>query len=173
MHGVRLVRTPATKTSPVATTGLDESWLAIPSNDMRQIYRLSRARIVDFCAMSKVRFGMRLLIGAALLIGGRASAQSSNPLSGLDDYISSAMKDWKIPGVAVGIVHGDTVVFSKGFGVRTVGRPEKVDEHTLFALASDSKAFTGILTAMLVDEGKLRWDAPLTTYLPTLKFGDD
>ena len=123
--------------------------------------------------MSKVRFSLRLLIGAALLIGGRASAQSKNPLDGLDDYITSAMKDWKIPGVAVGIVHGDTVVFSKGFGVRTVGRPEKVDEHTLFALASDTKAFTGIAVAMLVDEGKLRWDAPITTYLPTLKFADD
>lgn len=123
--------------------------------------------------MSKVLYRMRFLVGiaATVLVAGKAAAQS--PLSGLDEYISSAMKDWQIPGVAVGIVHGDTVVFAKGFGVRTVGKPEKVDDHTLFAIASDTKAFTGILLAMLVDDGKLRWDAPLTTYLPTIKFGDD
>lgn len=83
------------------------------------------------------------------------------------------MKDWKIPGLAVGIVRNDSVIYAKGFGVRTLGRPDKVDEHTVFAIASDSKSFTGILLAMLVDDGKIRWDAPLTTYLPTLRFGDD
>jgi CubicO group peptidase (beta-lactamase class C family) len=123
--------------------------------------------------MRNVRFLKPLLLGAALLVGRNASAQTANPLRGLDDYITSAMKDWKVPGAAVGIVHGDTVVFSRGFGVRTVGKPEKVDDHTLFAIASDTKAFTGILVAMLVDEGKLRWDAPLTTYLPTLRFEDE
>ena len=113
---------------------------------------------------------------AALIVAampGLASAQRADPYAGLGAYIESAMKDWKIPGVAVGIVRNDSVVFAKGFGVRTVGKPEKVDAHTLFAIASDTKAFTGILMAMLVDDGKIRWDAPLTTYLPTLKFGDD
>lgn len=117
-----------------------------------------------------------LLVVAALFIVGhvsRASAQASDPLSGLDGYISSAMKDWKIPGLAVGIVKGDSVVFARGFGVRTVGRTEPVDTHTMFALASDSKQFTGVLLAMLADDGKVRWDAPLTTYLPTIRFGDD
>jgi len=115
----------------------------------------------------------RIISLAAFLLPGVAAAQSGGTFAGLDQYIESAMKDWKIPGVAVGIVRNDSVVFAKGFGVRTVGKPEKVDEHTLFALASDTKAFTGILMAMLVDDGKIRWDAPLTTYLPTLKFGDD
>lgn len=113
---------------------------------------------------------------AALLFafaGVRANAQAADPLAGLDAYISSAMKDWKIPGVAVGIVKGDSVVFAKGFGTRTVGRNEPVDTHTLFALASDSKQFTGILLAMLADDGKVKWDAPLIAYLPTLRFGDD
>ncbi len=83
------------------------------------------------------------------------------------------MKDWKIPGVAVGIVKGDSVVFAKGFGIRTFGKAEPVDIHTLFALASDTKQFTGILLAMLADDGKVRWDSPLINYLPTLRFGDD
>lgn len=113
-----------------------------------------------------------LVIALGLLAPAVARTQTA-PFTGLGEYVESAMKDWKIPGVAVGIVRNDSVVFAKGFGVRTVGRPEKVDEHTLFALASDTKAFTGILMAMLVDDGKVRWDAPLTTYLPTIKFGDD
>ena len=113
-------------------------------------------------------------VSAMLIAAAPASARAqAKPFAGLDDYIASAMKDWKVPGVAVGIVRNDSVVYMKGFGVRTLGRPEKVDEHTLFALASDSKQFTGMLMAMLVDDGKIRWDAPLTTYLPTLKFGDD
>ena len=122
--------------------------------------------------------GVRLLAIAALAIASVFSAaavqaQRSDPLAGLDSYISSAMKDWKIPGVAVGIVKGDSVVFARGFGVRTFGQPATVDTHTLFALASDTKQFTGILLAMLADDGKVRWDAPLTAYLPTIRFGDD
>lgn len=121
-------------------------------------------------------FRRRLFPLAALLFACAvipAGAQSSNPLAGLDAYITNAMKDWQIPGVAVGIVKGDSVVFAKGFGTRTIGRNEPVDTHTLFALASDSKQFTGILLAMLADEGKVKWDAALITYLPTLRFGDD
>ena len=117
-----------------------------------------------------------LLVIAALFIVApvsRGRAQTADPLAGLDGYISSAMKDWKIPGLAVGIVKGDSAVFARGFGVRTLGGADPVDTHTLFALASDSKQFTGILLAMLADDGKVRWDAPLTTYLPTIKFGDD
>jgi CubicO group peptidase (beta-lactamase class C family) len=122
------------------------------------------------------RFRHRLIPLAALLFvfgGGRANGQAADPIAGLDAYISSAMKDWQVPGVAVGIVKGDSVVFAKGFGTRTVGKSEAVDTHTLFALASDSKQFTGVLLAMLADDGKVKWDAPLLTYLPTLRFGDE
>ena len=124
--------------------------------------------------MKRLTRSIQWTVALALAVAPSAApAQRANPYAGLDAYIESAMKDWKIPGVAVGIVRNDTVVFARGFGVRTIGKPEKVDEHTLFAIASDTKAFTGILMAMLADEGKIRWDAPLTSYLPTLKFGDD
>jgi CubicO group peptidase (beta-lactamase class C family) len=115
----------------------------------------------------------KFLFLAGLLLPAPADAQSKDKFAGLDQYIESTMKDWKIPGLAVGIVRNDSVIYAKGFGVRTLGKPEKVDEHTVFAIASDTKAFTGMLLAMLVDDGKIRWDAPLTTYLPTLRFGDD
>jgi CubicO group peptidase (beta-lactamase class C family) len=115
----------------------------------------------------------KTFLALAMLLPAIAEAQNRDTFAGLDQYVESAMKDWKIPGVAVGIVRNDSVVFARGFGVRTIGNPEKVDEHTIFAIASDTKAFTGILMAMLVDDGKIRWDAPLTAYLPTLRFGDD
>ncbi|HVF40122.1 MAG TPA: serine hydrolase [Gemmatimonadaceae bacterium] len=116
----------------------------------------------------------RALLSCAILSApATLGAQTRDPLAGLDAYITAAMKEWKIPGVAVGIVKNDSVVFAKGFGVRTVGKPEPVDEHTLFAIASDTKAFTGMAIAMLVDDGRLKWDAPLTSYVPALKFGDD
>jgi CubicO group peptidase (beta-lactamase class C family) len=102
-----------------------------------------------------------------------ATAQTRDPLSGFDAYVTSAMKDWKVPGVAIGIVKNDSIIYAKGFGVRTIGRPEKVDERTLFAIASDTKAFTAIALAMLVDEGKVKWDAPVTTYLPWFRLADD
>ena len=114
-----------------------------------------------------------LAIVIATLCPIASNAQARDPLAGLDAYISAAIREWKIPGVAVGIVKNDSVVFAKGFGVRTLGKPELVDENTLFAIASDTKAFTGVVVAMLVDDGRLKWDAPLSSYLPALRFGDE
>ncbi len=114
-----------------------------------------------------------LAIVIATLCPIASNAQARDPLAGLDAYISAAISEWKIPGVAVGIVKNDSVVFAKGFGVRTLGKPKLVDENTLFAIASDTKAFTGVVVAMLVDDGRLKWDAPLSSYLPALRFGDE
>ena len=138
---------------------------------------VGRRASIDLSPMNALNRYVLRAAGVALTLVGvlpnSSSAQRPGLYDGLDSYIEAAMKEWKIPGVAVGIVRNDSVVFAKGFGVRTLGKPEKVDTHTLFAIASDTKAFTGILMAMLVDDGKIRWDAPLTTYLPTLRFGDD
>lgn len=97
---------------------------------------------------------------------------TASPLDGFDAYVAKGMREWRVPGVAIGVVRNDSVVLSRGYGVRTVGRPEPVDEHTLFALASDTKAFTGILLAMLADSGKVRWDDHATSYLPDLQLAD-
>jgi len=114
---------------------------------------------------------LRLLAAAALLIAPALHAQKA-PLQGYDAYLAKAMQDWKVPGLAIAIVKDTTVVFAKGYGTRTMGKQEPVDEHTLFAIGSASKAFTATLAAMLVDEGKMRWDAPATTYLPWLQMHD-
>jgi CubicO group peptidase (beta-lactamase class C family) len=109
-----------------------------------------------------------ILIVAAL---GTAQAQKA-PLQGFDAYVTKAMQDWKVPGLAIAIVRNDSVVFAKGYGTRTMGTQQPVDEHTLFAIGSASKAFTATLVAMLVDEKKMRWDDAATTYLPALEMYD-
>jgi CubicO group peptidase (beta-lactamase class C family) len=95
-----------------------------------------------------------------------------NPLEGLDGYIEEAMKQWQVPGLAIGIVKDDHLVYAKGFGVRELGRPEKVTEKTFFAMASHTKAFTATALGLLVAEKKLRWDDPATKYLPWLQMHD-
>ena len=107
-----------------------------------------------------------------LLIGSLSVAAQDAPLQGFDDYVNKAIKDWEVPGLAIAVVKDDKVVFAKGYGVRELGKPSPVDERTLFAIGSSSKAFTAATVAMLVDEGKLKWDDPATKYLPSLQLYD-
>jgi CubicO group peptidase (beta-lactamase class C family) len=93
-------------------------------------------------------------------------------LKEIDEYAVKAGQDWKVPGFAMAIVKDDKVIFAKGYGVRELGKPAPVDEHTLFAIASNTKAFTAAAIAMLIDEGKLKWDDPATKYLPGFQLYD-
>jgi CubicO group peptidase (beta-lactamase class C family) len=101
-----------------------------------------------------------------------AAAQTGEPYPGLDAYITKAVQTWKIPGAAVAIVRNDSVIYARGFGVLATGTRTPVNERTLFEIGSSSKAFTATTIAMLVGEGKMRWDAPLTTYLPDFRMYD-
>lgn len=76
------------------------------------------------------------------------------------------------PGAAVVIVKDSQVVFVKGYGVRAEGNPTPVDEHTVFRIGSLSKGFTGILTGLLVHEGKLKWHETVQSYLPNFQLKD-
>jgi CubicO group peptidase (beta-lactamase class C family) len=96
----------------------------------------------------------------------------SAKLAEIDAYAQKVQTDWNVPGLAVGIVKDDKVIFAKGYGVRALGKPEKVDENTLFAIASNSKAFTTASLAILVDEGKLKWDDRVSQYLPEFQMYD-
>lgn len=100
-----------------------------------------------------------------------AAAQQA-PLDGLDRHVTAALQELEHPGLAIAIVKNDSVVYARGFGVRAIGRPEPVDAHTIFAIGSSSKAFTGLSVAMLVDQGKMAWDEPLATYLPGFQLKD-
>ena len=82
------------------------------------------------------------------------------------------MRELSVPGVALAIVDNGTVVFDGGFGVRELGKPEKVDAGTTFMIASNTKPLTTLLMASLVDAGKLDWDTPVTKVYPAFKLGD-
>lgn len=84
----------------------------------------------------------------------------------LDAYIEKGMRDWGIPGLSIAVVKDGEITYLKGFGVRRLGQPDKVDDHTLFGMMSTTKAMTALAIAMLVDEGKVKWDDPVSKYLP-------
>src|SRR4051812_16246522 len=90
----------------------------------------------------------------------------------LDAWVSRTMQTFEVPGIAVAIVKDGRTVVSKGYGVRKLGSSAPVDEHTLFGIASNTKAFTATALAMLVGEGKIKWDNPVTTYLPSFAMYD-
>ena len=90
----------------------------------------------------------------------------------LDSYVEEGMSAWSLTGLALAVVKGDTVVVAKGFGTRRYGHDEPIDEHTIFAVASCSKPITATSLAILVDEGQIRWDEPIRTYIPTFRLKD-
>jgi CubicO group peptidase (beta-lactamase class C family) len=116
-------------------------------------------------------FVLLAAVVAAWPIETRLLAQP-DALAGLDAALAQGARDWHVPGLAVAVVKDGSVVFSKGYGVRELGKPGLVDEHTLFAIGSTTKAMTAALVGMLVDEKKLAWDDPVTKHLPWFASSD-
>jgi CubicO group peptidase (beta-lactamase class C family) len=108
----------------------------------------------------------------------RAGAMAQAPqahavdLAALEREFERARAEWQVPGLAVAVVKDGRVIMAKGFGVRTLGGTEPVDERTLFAIASNTKAFTAATLAMLVDEGRVSWDDPVRKWLPYFELAD-
>ena len=113
--------------------------------------------------ISRIKTGFTFIL--FFFISANLFAQQDR-LEKIDSYIKQAMNEWKMPGFAVAIVKNDSVIFSKGYGVRNIEKNEPVDENTNFMIASCSKAFTTASIARLVDQGKLKWDDPVIKYLP-------
>jgi CubicO group peptidase (beta-lactamase class C family) len=89
-----------------------------------------------------------------------------------DAYVERAIRELNTPGIAVVVVKDGRTVFAKGFGVRKLGSPERVDTNTVFQVASNTKATTAAILAMLVDEGKLKWDDRVVDRLPWFAMSD-
>lgn len=106
------------------------------------------------------------------LVQGQVVPSHDLRLDSLDVYFEKALADWEVPGMAIGIVKNDTLVFDKGYGVREIGKPEKIDANSMFAIASNTKAFTSAAIAVLVEEGKLSWDDKVIKYLPYFELYD-
>lgn len=141
--------------------------------------------------MSQRRFSPRLAGCCALLVlAAPAWAQTGTPaaapvavataaqpalpaqLQDFSAYMDSVRKQFDVPGIAVAIVKDGQVVMEQGFGVREQGKPEPVDARTLFAIASNTKAFTAASLQMLAEEGKLNMDDRVIDHLPWFQMSD-
>src|SRR5438132_691355 len=100
----------------------------------------------------------RVTIFLALCASSPLLAQLTAPPSDLDAYVTSVLKTFAVPGLSVAIVKSGRVVLAEGYGIRKIGDSTRVDEHTLFGIGSNTKAFTSALLAKLVDEGKITWE---------------
>ena len=126
-------------------------------------------------ALPRVTRASTIVAAAAAL----ALAPAHTPLAAqdasvqaFDAYVAKAVRDWKVPGLAVAVVRNDSVLFAKGYGLRTVGTDQRVDAGTRFAIGSTTKAMTAVALGMLVDEGKVKWDDPVQKHLPWFAIGD-
>ncbi|MFL6439634.1 MAG: serine hydrolase [Terriglobales bacterium] len=105
------------------------------------------------------------------------TGRKAQPLDGahiaqLKSFVETSMQQLGIPGASLALIDGGKVVYEGGFGVRELGKPERVDENTVFMAASNTKGMTTLLLAELVDEKTLRWDQPVTEVYPSFKLGD-
>jgi CubicO group peptidase (beta-lactamase class C family) len=104
--------------------------------------------------------------------GRKAQPLDAAHIAQLKAFLETSMQELGVPGVSIALVDGGKVVYEGGFGVRELGKPERVDENTLFMAASNTKGMTTLLLSELVDEKKLRWDEPVTEAYPGFKLGD-
>jgi len=114
------------------------------------------------------------LVAAALMLPATLAGQGkpATPPPGFDAYVAAVMKQFQVPGMGIAIVKDGRVVLARGYGVRRLGSPDLVDADTRFGIASNTKAFTALAIGMLVEEGKLEWDAPVVNYLPQFMMWD-
>ncbi|RYY19068.1 MAG: class A beta-lactamase-related serine hydrolase, partial [Chitinophagaceae bacterium] len=119
--------------------------------------------------MKEIKF-LLLLICCSYFV--QAQPKSSLP-PGLDQYIEKVLKTFNVPGVSVSIVQNGQVLLARGYGTKTMGTNDKVDENTLFLIASNTKAFTATALAILVEEGKIKWNDKVIDHLPWFRMSDD
>lgn len=118
------------------------------------------------------RHVMRSGLAAVLLTGCALSADKPAPLVGLDAWIEQGRSDWQLPGMAVAVVHQDEIIYARGFGSLGLDAELPMNQHTLFGVASTSKAMTVTALGLLVDDGKLSWDDNVVDHLPYFQLSD-
>ncbi|HEY4132701.1 MAG TPA: serine hydrolase [Gemmatimonadaceae bacterium] len=113
------------------------------------------------------------LLGMTVVVHGAGAQKLASPdWQAFDKYVAQAAKDWHVPALAIAVVKDDSLVFAKGYGVLENGKDARANEHSRFAIGSTTKAMTSAALAMLVDEGKVKWDAHVTDYIPELELYD-
>ncbi|MEE9461815.1 MAG: serine hydrolase domain-containing protein, partial [Bacteroidales bacterium] len=117
---------------------------------------------------------LSILITAIIFITAGVSGQavSKADLKKLDEYYAKMVQDWDVPSASIGIVKDGEMIFSGNYGVLEEDKDAGPDKNTLYAIASNSKAFTSALIGMLVQEGKLDWNDKVRKYLPYFELYD-
>src|SRR6059036_3664131 len=121
----------------------------------------------------RLAFVLMTLLVAASPLRGQQPPSGDSRLEGFDAYMAQVLRDWNVPGIGVGIVIKDKLVFAKGYGYRDYGKKLPFTPTTTQPIASNTKLFTAIAAGMLVEEGTLDWDKPIRQYVPGIKFFDD
>ena len=135
---------------------------------MRQIWKLSLILTVIFAGVNASAQSTAQSSTAPSADAKQAAAK----LQGLDEFINSRMKEWKVPGLSIAIVKDGQVIYSKGYGLRNAKENLPVTPQTLFAIGSITKSFTALAFNMLADDGKVDLDKPVHDYLPEFKLFD-
>ena len=104
--------------------------------------------------------------------GRKAHPLDAARIETLKAFVRSAMDQLGVPGVGLAFIDGGKVVWEGGLGVRELGKPQKVDAHTLFIAASNTKGMTTLLVSRLVDRHRIRWDEPVVQAYPRFKLAD-
>ncbi|PYQ24776.1 MAG: penicillin-binding protein [Acidobacteria bacterium] len=111
--------------------------------------------------------------GRAAAAGGPADPALPKKLEDFDAYMQKVVKDWNVPGIGVGIVVKDELVFARGYGFRDYGKKLPFTPRTTVPIASNTKLFTAVAAGLLVEEGKLDWDKPVRQFVPAIQFYND
>lgn len=118
------------------------------------------------------RSALLIIISLFLIINISGSLNAQVNTNELDTYFSQMQEDWNIPSISIGVVKDGKIVYKESFGTKRAGKNKKPNEATLYAIASNSKAFTATIIAMLVEEGLLNWNDKVKDYLPYFELYD-
>ncbi len=130
----------------------------------RLISRLARVTL----GLTLIAFGLCTSIRAQN--GTAPTIDVTQRLAGFDAFMEKTLKDWNAPGIGVGIIVSDKLVFAKGYGYRDYEKKLPITANTMFPIASNTKLFTAVAAGFLVEEGRLTWDQPIRESVPTVNF---
>ncbi len=128
---------------------------------------------------ARSRVALSVLVVACVASAVRAAAPAvkeptvAQRLAGFDGYMEALVRDWNVPGIGVAVVAKDQVVLARGWGFRDYGKKLPFTAQTVVPIASNTKLFTAVAAGMLVEEGKLGWDAPVKEFAPSIRFYND
>jgi CubicO group peptidase (beta-lactamase class C family) len=143
------------------------------------VHRTSTSRPPIALAMFAAAVAVPVVLGPSAVFAQTPAAPAApaepalnDRLARLSERLDRARVEHHIPGMSLAIVQDDKVIYARGFGLRDVEKKSPADEGTKYAIGSSTKAFTSLLVAMMVDEGKMSWDEPVRTHLPQFKLSD-